>query len=236
VASPPPHISSTIDIESGSESSSSTVQGLPARLAKGLDLSINSPDSKNKATATMIELPYSISPDTSAPPRNSYNAFITKALEQSDYYSEDDLLISQASPPLTPTQENKSSIHGPEYEKPHFDNRSVHPARQDSVGILPSTNTSPALNFSKASDQTATHQTSQQVNLLRKEGPSSGVLPTIAENPLQASAVAPLPRKPSRLPTLREVLTRQASKPYSLFDFYLYMRDIQRSVDYLDIW
>ena len=42
--------------------------------------------------------------------------------------------------------------------------------------------------------------------------------------------------KGSRLPTLFEVLSRQTVKPYDLFDFYLYMRDIQRSVDYLDFW
>lgn len=40
----------------------------------------------------------------------------------------------------------------------------------------------------------------------------------------------------NRLPTLYEVLTRQAIRPYDLFQFYLYMRDIKRSVDYLDCW
>ena len=40
----------------------------------------------------------------------------------------------------------------------------------------------------------------------------------------------------SGLPTLSEVLERRTVKPYSLFDFWLYMRDIQQSVDYLDFW
>lgn len=40
----------------------------------------------------------------------------------------------------------------------------------------------------------------------------------------------------NRLPTLFEVLSRRTTKPYSLFEFYIYMRDIQRSVDYLDFW
>ena len=40
----------------------------------------------------------------------------------------------------------------------------------------------------------------------------------------------------SGLPTLLEVLERRTVKPYSLFDFWLYMRDIQQSVDYLNFW
>ncbi|KAL6713979.1 Bud site selection protein, Revert to axial protein 1 [Lecanora helva] len=40
----------------------------------------------------------------------------------------------------------------------------------------------------------------------------------------------------SRLPTLFEVLSRQTSPPVDLFSFYIYMRDQQRSVDYLDFW
>jgi len=37
-------------------------------------------------------------------------------------------------------------------------------------------------------------------------------------------------------PSLRQVLALQSAKPYTLFDFYLYMRDIHRRVDYLDFW
>ncbi|MCJ1425229.1 Bud site selection protein, Revert to axial protein 1, partial [Sticta canariensis] len=40
----------------------------------------------------------------------------------------------------------------------------------------------------------------------------------------------------SRLPTLFEVLSRQTLAPVDLFSFYIYMRDQQRSVDYLDFW
>lgn len=39
-----------------------------------------------------------------------------------------------------------------------------------------------------------------------------------------------------RLPALIEVLNRQTRPPVDLFSFYIYMRDQQRSVDYLDFW
>lgn len=40
----------------------------------------------------------------------------------------------------------------------------------------------------------------------------------------------------NRLPTLNEVLMRRTLAPVDLFSFYIYMRDQQRSVDYLDFW
>lgn len=40
----------------------------------------------------------------------------------------------------------------------------------------------------------------------------------------------------NRLPTLFEVLSRRTLPPVDLFSFYIYMRDQQRSVDYLDFW
>lgn len=40
----------------------------------------------------------------------------------------------------------------------------------------------------------------------------------------------------NRLPTLLEVLGRRTLAPVDLFSFYIYMRDQQRSVDYLDFW
>jgi len=40
----------------------------------------------------------------------------------------------------------------------------------------------------------------------------------------------------NRLPTLFEVLSRRTLAPVDLFAFYIYMRDQQRSVDYLDFW
>lgn len=39
-----------------------------------------------------------------------------------------------------------------------------------------------------------------------------------------------------RFPTLSEVLSRKTVAPLDLFSFYIYMRDQQRSVDYLDFW
>ncbi|KAF2170122.1 hypothetical protein M409DRAFT_64478 [Zasmidium cellare ATCC 36951] len=39
-----------------------------------------------------------------------------------------------------------------------------------------------------------------------------------------------------RLPNLWEVLSRRTLAPVDLFSFYIYMRDVQRSVDYLDFW
>ncbi|KAK7743577.1 Bud site selection protein, Revert to axial protein 1 [Cytospora paraplurivora] len=40
----------------------------------------------------------------------------------------------------------------------------------------------------------------------------------------------------NRLPTLFEVLSRRTLPPVDLFSFYIFMRDQQRSVDYLDFW
>ena len=39
-----------------------------------------------------------------------------------------------------------------------------------------------------------------------------------------------------RFPTLLEVLNRKTVAPLDLYSFYIYMRDQQRSVDYLDFW
>ncbi|KAI0144521.1 putative RGS domain protein [Xylariaceae sp. FL1272] len=48
---------------------------------------------------------------------------------------------------------------------------------------------------------------------------------------------SPVPWTPrNRLPTLFEVLSRNTRPPVDLFSFYIYMRDQQRSVDYLDFW
>lgn len=40
----------------------------------------------------------------------------------------------------------------------------------------------------------------------------------------------------NRLPTLYEVLNRRTEPPVDLWSFYIYMRDYQNSVDYLDFW
>jgi hypothetical protein len=40
----------------------------------------------------------------------------------------------------------------------------------------------------------------------------------------------------NRFPTLFEVLSRKTVAPLDLYSFYIYMRDQQRSVDYLDFW
>lgn len=40
----------------------------------------------------------------------------------------------------------------------------------------------------------------------------------------------------NRFPSLSEVLSRKTVAPLDLFSFYIYMRDQQRSVDYLDFW
>jgi Regulator of G protein signaling domain len=47
---------------------------------------------------------------------------------------------------------------------------------------------------------------------------------------------ASIKRGIKRMPTLYEILNRRTRAPWSLFDFYIYMRDVQRSVDYLDFW
>lgn len=40
----------------------------------------------------------------------------------------------------------------------------------------------------------------------------------------------------NRLPTLYEVLNRRTEPPVDLWSFYIYMRDYQNAVDYLDFW
>ncbi|KAI4597149.1 Bud site selection protein, Revert to axial protein 1 [Pestalotiopsis sp. 9143b] len=55
----------------------------------------------------------------------------------------------------------------------------------------------------------------------------------MARSPTPGSTVD-MPR--NRLPTLFEVLARRTQPPVDLFSFYIYMRDQQRSVDYLDFW
>lgn len=49
---------------------------------------------------------------------------------------------------------------------------------------------------------------------------------------------SPLPAElnRNRFPNLFEVLSRKTVAPLDLFSFYIYMRDQQRSVDYLDFW
>ncbi|KAF2471034.1 regulator of G protein signaling superfamily [Lindgomyces ingoldianus] len=47
---------------------------------------------------------------------------------------------------------------------------------------------------------------------------------------------APLELNRNRFPNLFEVLSRKTVAPLDLFSFYIYMRDQQRSVDYLDFW
>ncbi|KAE8448565.1 hypothetical protein EG329_009446 [Mollisiaceae sp. DMI_Dod_QoI] len=52
-----------------------------------------------------------------------------------------------------------------------------------------------------------------------------------------ASSPSPVPDLTrNRLPTLFEVLARRTLAPVDLYFYYIYMRDQQRSVDYLDFW
>ncbi|KAK8110815.1 uncharacterized protein PG998_007272 [Apiospora kogelbergensis] len=56
-------------------------------------------------------------------------------------------------------------------------------------------------------------------------------------NNFSRSTPSPIPDMTrNRLPTLFEVLSRRTHPPVDLFSFYIYMRDQQRSVDYLDFW
>jgi hypothetical protein len=53
----------------------------------------------------------------------------------------------------------------------------------------------------------------------------------------ETKSPSPLPdANRNRLPTMFEVLSRRTLPPVDLFSFYIYMRDQQRSVDYLDFW
>jgi hypothetical protein len=58
-----------------------------------------------------------------------------------------------------------------------------------------------------------------------------------SDTPSRLGAGTPQPdMNRNRLPTLFEVLSRRTLPPVDLFSFYIYMRDQQRSVDYLDFW
>ena len=61
------------------------------------------------------------------------------------------------------------------------------------------------------------------------------LIPTILAKTLPEMTEADV-RSRNRLPTLFEVLSRRTLAPVDLFSFYIYMRDQQRSVDYLDFW
>ncbi|KAK4627178.1 hypothetical protein CLAFUW4_05163 [Fulvia fulva] len=52
----------------------------------------------------------------------------------------------------------------------------------------------------------------------------------------EARSPTPNHENRQRLPNLFEVLSRRTLAPVDLFSFYIYMRDVQRSVDYLDFW
>lgn len=65
--------------------------------------------------------------------------------------------------------------------------------------------------------------------------------PTTASDTSHATMASRTPTPDSmgprdRLPNLFEVLSRRTTSPVDLFSFYIYMRDVQRSVDYLDFW
>lgn len=62
--------------------------------------------------------------------------------------------------------------------------------------------------------------------------PAELVLPDMTSS----ASAASLAEHRDRLPTLLEVLSRQTLSPVDLFAFYIFMRDHQHSVDYLDFW
>lgn len=65
------------------------------------------------------------------------------------------------------------------------------------------------------------------------------LLPEERRQPQQSTMANPSPVPDltrNRLPSLDEVLNRTTAPPVDLFCFYIFMRDQQRSVDYLDFW
>lgn len=78
-------------------------------------------------------------------------------------------------------------------------------------------------------------RTSETDESLGKKG-SSSLLDLLDDDPAYTTPLPPSPARSTRQPTLFEVLSHRTLKPYTLFDFYLYMRDIQKRVDYLDFW
>ena len=66
-------------------------------------------------------------------------------------------------------------------------------------------------------------------------GPTAGARHPVP-NMDSPSPTPDVDRNRNRLPTLNEVLQRRTMAPVDLYSFYIYMRDQQRSVDYLDFW
>ena len=92
-------------------------------------------------------------------------------------------------------------------------------------------------------EQSSSSQTEQATPTEHSTGPidlSTRIAQIVSENyPTMATGHAPSPQPDisrNRLPTLFEVLSRRSLAPVDLFSFYIYMRDQQRSVDYLDFW
>lgn len=67
----------------------------------------------------------------------------------------------------------------------------------------------------------------------RKEDDNNNILSRMA-NRYSPDPAPDLNR--NRLPTMFEVLARRTLAPVDLYFFYIYMRDQQRAVDYLDFW
>lgn len=86
------------------------------------------------------------------------------------------------------------------------------------------------------SEQTAVTTTTRNAHNTRRNtihsDPRDISLPTMASRTPTPDSMGPR----DRLPNLFEVLSRRTTAPVDLFSFYIYMRDVQRSVDYLDFW
>lgn len=90
----------------------------------------------------------------------------------------------------------------------------------------------PSPPWAKKVEPVSVHEGSTNADSLVEPSPGK-----TAFNPIiPANDSVDLYKAAKRPPTLFEVLYRRTTKPYSLFEFYIYMRDVQRSVDYLDFW
>ncbi|THV94954.1 regulator of G protein signaling superfamily [Aureobasidium pullulans] len=97
----------------------------------------------------------------------------------------------------------------------------------------------PTLTHSIASVQFTRHRNRKPLSSARKKSQTTSKRATrqiIIATMAHRTPTPDITIQRNRLPNLYEVLSRQTKPPVDLFSFYIYMRDAQRSVDYLDFW
>jgi hypothetical protein len=121
---------------------------------------------------------------------------------------------------------------------------SINLIRRDSLHSQSSVDPVQATVTKEKNDQTLT----SAWNTTPSSAPSDSLLVEIAANAEtftsghKSAGTSPPPLftpnwlKLNRQPTLFEVLTKQTSMPYTLYESYIYIKDIRISVDFINFW